>query len=109
MGGVKPYAPKLLGGFPAELYDIDFDRASLEARSVIGEQMREKHTMLAQSRRGDVKVTIFTEVQQMQFQLVLLPVWVATITERDDDIRTALINGVTGEIALSKARKPGTV
>lgn len=110
VGNARPYAPKLLGGFPAELYDIDFDAASLEARSVIGEEMREKHRYQVQAARGNsVNVTIFTEFQQMQFQLVLLPVWVATIHERDDDIRTALINGVTGRIALGKARKPGTV
>ncbi len=109
VGEARQYQPKLLGGFPAELYDIDFDKASLEARSVIGELMREKHTMTAQATRSDVSVTIFTEVGQMSFQLMLLPVWVATITERDGDIRSALINGCSGQMALGRARKPGTI
>ncbi|HYO89344.1 MAG TPA: hypothetical protein VER79_11890, partial [Candidatus Limnocylindrales bacterium] len=43
---------------------------------------------------------------QMSFMLVLAPVWVATLHERDGDIRTALVHGLTAEVVMGRARKP---
>jgi len=37
---------------------------------------------------------------------MLAPVWIATLYERDGEIRSAVVNGQTGEIALGKAHKP---
>jgi hypothetical protein len=98
-----PYEPKLLAKYPAELYDIDFDAASLEARGRMSEQMREE-----QQRYKDpkVKMTVSTSVIQMSFSLVLMPVWIATLTERDGDRRLALVNGQSGQVVLGKAQKP---
>jgi len=105
MGTMKPYSPKLLAQFPAELYSIDFDKASLEARGKVNQSMREKHLMLVNA-PSDTKVSIFPMIQGMEFQLVLMPVWVATLYEADGDVRTALVNGQTGDVALGKAKKP---
>jgi hypothetical protein len=44
---------------------------------------------------------------QMSFMLVLAPVWLSTLRERDGDIRTALVHGLTGRVVMSRARKPG--
>jgi hypothetical protein len=38
-------------------------------------------------------------------RLVLLPVWVGTLVEADGDVRTALVNGQSGRVALGKAEK----
>jgi hypothetical protein len=38
--------------------------------------------------------------------LLLLPVWVATITEEDGDIRLGLVHGQKGKAVLGKAYKP---
>lgn len=98
-----PYEPKLLARFPAELYTIDFDQASLEARSQVAQTLRERHSGGGTS---DQTVNVFPSVTQMSFQLVLLPVWVVTIHEEDGDIRPALVNGQTGQVVLGRSRRP---
>lgn len=96
------YRPELLAKFPAELYSIDFDKASLQAREVIGKAMREKY---GQAMSSEVEVSVFSGVKQMSFSLLLLPVWIATLIEQDGDVRLALVNGQTGQVALGSAQK----
>lgn len=103
LGQVVDYNPQLLSEFTAELYSIDFDKASLDARTLIGKVMRERHT---NNNPSGVSVNVFTSVTQMSFRLLLLPVWVATLYEEDGDVRTALVNGQTGQVVMGKARKP---
>jgi ribosomal protein L37AE/L43A len=101
LGEMSAYAPQMLARYPAELYSIDFDRASLMARSKIGRSMREKYALTT----SGASVNINTHVLSMIFRLVLVPVWVATLYEVDGDIRSALVNGQTGQVALGQARK----
>ena len=102
---VKPYDPALLSRFEAEIYSMDFDTASLEARAKIADDMRFKH-----GHTNDMSETYSVQVQcmfqQMNFRLLLLPVWMARITEADGDIRPAIINGQTAKAGLGRARKP---
>jgi Zn finger protein HypA/HybF involved in hydrogenase expression len=102
-GVMVAYEPKLLAKYPAQLYSIDFDKASLMARKKIGEALRAKH---AEPAGQNVKIAISSLVTHMSFQLVLVPVWIATLYEADGDIRTALVNGQTAQVALGKAVKP---
>lgn len=97
-----PYDAKLLATYPAALYDLDFEEASLAARGLISQQMRERH---GHSPSENVTVNVFSAVLQMTFALALMPVWIATLYERDGDVRTALVNGQTGRVVLGKARK----
>lgn len=97
------YKPRLLARYPASLYDVDFDKASLEARSHAAKLLREKHILI--SSRSDEEITVFANVVQMQFRQLLLPAWVATLTEVDGDTRLALVNGQTGQVTLGKAQK----
>lgn len=96
-----PYTPKLLSKFAAELYTIDFDQASLDVRSVFRREMLSRYSVPNPNLKRDVT----SSVDQMDMRLILLPVWVATLTEEDDDIRIALINGQTGQIAMGRANK----
>ena len=96
------YAPKLLAKYPAALYDVDFDAAAQLAQGVVSNHMRQRY---GQSDTRNVEVQVFTFVRQMTFTLLLLPVWVATLYERDGDVRSALVNGQTGQVALGKAQK----
>jgi ribosomal protein S27AE len=105
LGDMRDYTPKLLSKFPAEIYDVDFDKASLKARGVISTYMKERHQILNPAREG-ARVTITASVQAMTFQLVLAPVWVMTLFEEDGDVRPALVNGQTGQVVLGKAQKP---
>ncbi len=97
-----PYDLRRLSKHVAELYTIDFDKASLDARSVISEIARWKH---GQSSDENVTVNIFPMIQHMSFRLVLLPLWIANITEEDGDKRLGLVNGQTGQTVLGKAVK----
>jgi hypothetical protein len=97
------YDPRLLAKYPAELYSIDFDRASIQSHAPISAMMKERYDLPD----GDqVEITVFTSVKHMLYQLVLVPVWVGTLFERDGDVRPALVNGRTGETVLGKAQKP---
>lgn len=102
MSKTIPYEASLLASYPAELYSIDFDKASLQAREMISQTMRAKHSITVTS---GTQVNISSSVTQMTFQLILMPVWVATLYEEDGDIRAALVNGQTGQVALGKAQK----
>ncbi len=103
LDAAAPYQPKLLAKYPAELYSIDFDKASLEARSIVSRNMRERHQTHTTS--SEVQVNIFSNIRQMSFRLLLLPVWVAMLTEVDGDVRAALVNGQTGQVALGRTEK----
>jgi hypothetical protein len=41
-------------------------------------------------------------IKGMEYRLVLLPVWVALLTEVDGDQRLALVNGQTGRVAFGE-------
>lgn len=105
LGAVQAYDARLLARHAAELYSVDFDKASLEARSLIARLMRDKYQEKQNASDDEYQVTVFVNVQSMSFRLLLLPVWAAAITEEDGDQRLALINGQTGRVALGKAEK----
>jgi predicted RNA-binding Zn-ribbon protein involved in translation (DUF1610 family) len=100
---VRPYEPGLLAKQPASLYDVDFDAASLSARSHAAQTMRDKHNMPDYDSKRTVNV--FAQVQSMSFSLLLLPVYIVMLKERDGDRRAALVNGQTGAVALGKTEK----
>ena len=106
MDKMQAYDPSTLARYPAEIYQIDFDKASLEVRGRIRQAITHKYKNKRSSLAGNNIMNIWSTMRQMTFQLVLLPVWVATLIEDDDDIRVGLVNGQTGESVLGKARKP---
>lgn len=96
----EAYDSRLLATFPAELYSIDFEEASLEARSMATAEMRARH---AKSEHRLVEISVFAFVQQMTFSLMLMPVWVGTLIERDGDVRPVLVNGQSGRVVFGSA------
>ncbi len=117
MTEVVPYEPQWLAKYPAQLYCIDFDAASLDARAVVSKFMRDKYKAIADRRMQASRrsagynepgefVTITSQVRSMSFRLLLLPVWIALLTEVDGDMRIGLVNGQTGRVALGKSQKP---
>jgi DNA-directed RNA polymerase subunit RPC12/RpoP len=99
---IVAYTPELLAKYPAQLYTLDVDRAALDAHSIISNVMRSKHNI---RESGDVSVSVFSNIQQMSFRLVLTPVWIAQLVEVDKDHRVALVNGQTGKVVLGKTEK----
>jgi DNA-directed RNA polymerase subunit RPC12/RpoP len=102
LSNVQDYAPKYLAQFSAEIYSIDFDRAAMDAHEQISQQI---HTEYTHKQNGDAAVVIAPMIQQMSFRLLLLPVWSATVFEKDGDVRPVLVNGQTGRVSLGKAQK----
>jgi DNA-directed RNA polymerase subunit RPC12/RpoP/ribosomal protein S27AE len=103
LSNVQEYAPKYLAQFSAEIYTLDFDRAAMDAHEQISQQI---HADYSHKESSDMAVVVAPMIQQMSFRLLLLPVWSATVFEKDGDVRPALVNGQTGRVALGKARKP---
>ncbi len=103
MDTMRPYEPALLAANPAALYTIEVDKASLEARSIASQRAKQRE-MATSAALDDMSVTALP--LQMSFMLVLAPVWVSTLHERDGDIRTALVHGLTAEVVMGRARKP---
>ncbi|MCK6578483.1 MAG: hypothetical protein L6Q98_10295 [Anaerolineae bacterium] len=99
---LQAYDPRMLTKYPAAIYALDFDDASLEARSAATARMRERHQRVESA---NVEVNVYALVQQMIFQLLLLPVWVVTLVERDGDMRMGLVNGQNGRAILGSAQK----
>lgn len=102
---IVTYDPELLAKYPAQLYSLDFDEAALEARSLISTTMRAKYGRRETNEDNNFSISVFNNFLTMNFQLVLLPVWIANLVEVDQDKRTALVNGQTGLVALGKTEK----
>ncbi|MEP7284446.1 MAG: hypothetical protein ABI947_01600 [Chloroflexota bacterium] len=106
------YEPKWLAKYPAQMYSVDFDAASLDAQTIASRMMKRKYDRTVEEafeikndHNEKLVVTVFSNIQRMTFRLVLLPVWIATLIEDDGDIRLAVVNGQTGKTALGKASK----
>jgi hypothetical protein len=93
---VKPYDPRYLADWPAEVYDIPMADASLDARSQAYTLTKRDLPHLLNSMK--IIHTSSANLMIESFKLVLLPVW---MTELPFDGREhlVLINGQTGEVA----------
>jgi uncharacterized Zn finger protein (UPF0148 family) len=113
-GDSVPYDPVWLTDHPAQLYDLDVDRASLDARELVAEVMRRKHNREvkrdpdgdSRNRTVHIERTSAGPIRAMAYQLLLAPLWVALLTEVDDDLRLALVNGQTGQVAFGDTTAP---
>jgi hypothetical protein len=92
---VKPYDPRFLADWPAEVYDIPLAEASLDARG----QAYAKYKEELPSRLSPVRIVQSSSAKMAidSFKLVLLPVW---MTELPFGGRThlVLINGMNGQV-----------
>jgi uncharacterized Zn finger protein (UPF0148 family) len=102
LSDIMEYHTDLLASHTAELYSIDFEKASLFAMQSASKIMRQVH---GQSADQNVNITVSSMVQMMQFRLVLLPMYVFTLTERDGDVRVAVVHGQRGQVVLGRAVK----
>jgi hypothetical protein len=92
---VKPYDPRYLADWPAEVYDVPMGDASLDARGQAFKAMKADlpnllgSITLISSSSADMRVE--------SFKLVLLPVWMTEIRQDGTD-HLALINGQNGTV-----------
>ena len=105
---VQGYDPSALARYPAEIYQIDFDTASLEVQGRVRRRVREQYQNQSTGMQSEEVYSVSSMVRNMSFRLLLLPIWIATLIEDDGDVRVGLVNGQTGQAVLGKARQPET-
>ena len=94
--GIRPYDPRYLANWPAEVYDIPMAEASLDARAQgLSRYKRDLPDLL-----DPIKVlsTSSAKMTVESFRLNLLPVWVTEI-QFDGRQHLVLINGQNGTVA----------
>lgn len=103
--GVKPYDPRYLANWPAEVYDISMAEASLDARAqTLSLYKRDLPALLALTH---LISTSSAKLSVESFRLNLLPVWVTEIAF-DGREHLVLINGQNGRVASDLPEKPHT-
>lgn len=105
--GIRPYDPRYLANWPAEVYDISMAEASLDARAQTWSRYREDLPNLL----PDIKLisTSSAKMTVESFRLNLLPVWVTEISFGGRE-HLVLINGQNGTVASDlpeRSEKPG--
>ena len=103
---VKPYDPRYLANWPAEVYDISMAEASLDARAqALARYKNDLPTLLEPVRlisAASANMTVDS------FRLVLLPVWLTELSFAGR-AHLALINGMNGSVKsdLSERKESG--
>jgi hypothetical protein len=92
---VKPYDPRFLADWPAEVYDVPLAEASLDARSQAYARYRRDLPGLLGSLR--IVHTASANLTVESFKLLLLPVWMTEIPLKGR-ARLVLINGQSGAV-----------
>ncbi|MBX3036751.1 MAG: hypothetical protein KF758_07540 [Anaerolineales bacterium] len=103
---LKPYDPRFLSSWLAEIYDVAMADASLDARSMAYKKYKNEMSYLI----GNVKIihTSSAKITVESFKLNLLPVWMTEIPF-DGREHLVLINGQNGfvESDLDDAKEDG--
>jgi hypothetical protein len=94
--GIKPYDPRYLANWPAEVYDIPMAEASLDAR--VQALARYKYELPARLDSIRIISTSSAKMTVDSFRLNLLPVWVTEIYFGGRQ-HLVLINGQNGTVA----------
>ena len=93
--GLKPYDPRFLASWPAEIYDIPMADASLDARSMAYKKVKNELPYLI----DNVKIvnTSSAKIMVESFKLNLLPVWMTELPFEGRE-HLVLINGQSGKV-----------
>ena len=96
LGELEPYAPEYLSGFRAEAYAVPLDDGFVEARSIMnGVIQRDIKFDIGGDRQRILQMD--TDVKDVTFKHILLPVWLAAYKYRGNTYRF-VVNGATGKV-----------
>lgn len=96
LSALVPYAPAYLAGFRAEGYQVALDEGFHEARVIMDRQIeRDVRFDIGGDRQRIHRID--TEVGDVTFKHVLLPVWLAAYKYRGETYRF-VVNGQTGKV-----------
>jgi DNA-directed RNA polymerase subunit RPC12/RpoP len=96
LSGLEPYTPEYLAGFGAEGYAVALEDGFAEARAIMDR-------VVARDIRFDIGGdrqrihSVQTDVRDVTFKHVLLPVWLAAYKYRGETYRF-VVNGTTGKV-----------
>jgi hypothetical protein len=96
LGALEPYTPQYLSGFRAEAYTVELPDGFTEARAQMDRTIERDVRFDIGGDRQRVH-RIDTEVRDVTFKHVLLPVWTAAYRYRGQSYR-CLVNGQTGRV-----------
>ena len=94
VGTLVPYDPQQLADWPAETYAISLEDAAVAARQRALAKLRPEVTDSVGPAVQDLQMH-FLKVGIDSFQLVLLPLWLASVDHRGSSFRV-IVNGRTG-------------
>jgi predicted RNA-binding Zn-ribbon protein involved in translation (DUF1610 family) len=97
LGGLEPYQPEFLAGFRAEGYQVQLPDAFEEARDTMN-QVIKRDVKFAISGDEQQIHSIDTDVRDVTFKHILLPIWLAAYKYRGKTYRLA-VNGRSGQVA----------
>jgi hypothetical protein len=105
--GTKPYDPRYLANWPAEVYDISMAEASLDARAqTLSHYQRDLPNLLTPMQ---IISTSSAKMTVESFRLNLLPVWITELPFGGQE-HLVLINGQNGIVASDlHEKKPGSI
>jgi predicted RNA-binding Zn-ribbon protein involved in translation (DUF1610 family) len=96
LGKLTDYRPEFLSGFLAEAYTVDLDEGMDEARQIMDNRIR--HDIRRDIGGDEQRISsVDTDVSDVTFKHILLPVWVAAYKYRDTSYRF-VVNGQTGKV-----------
>ncbi|MGR3370352.1 MAG: primosomal protein N' (replication factor Y) - superfamily II helicase [Sagittula sp.] len=93
---LEPYRPEFLAGFRAEGYQVDLDEGFVEARAHMDRQIERDVKFDIGGDRQRIH-RIDTNVSDVTFKHILLPVWLAAYKYRGKTYRF-VVNGRTGRV-----------
>ena len=96
LSALEPYKPEYLAGFRAEGYQVELSDGFTEARAYMDRMIRRdvKYDIGGDDQRVS---TVNTEVRDVTFKHILLPVWLAAYKYRGTTYRF-VVNGRTGRV-----------
>ena len=96
LAALEPYAPEYLAGFRAEAYAVTLDEGYAQAREVMDAMIQRDVRFDIGGARQRIH-NIQTQVSDVTFKHILLPVWLAAYKYRGKTYRF-VVNGRTGRV-----------
>ncbi|KZY06375.1 MULTISPECIES: TFIIB-type zinc finger domain-containing protein [unclassified Sulfitobacter] len=96
LAALEPYAPEYLAGFRAEGYGVSLEEGFTEARSIMDRTIERDVKFDIGGDRQRIQ-SIDTDVSDVTFKHILLPVWLAAYKYRGRSFRF-VVNGRTGTV-----------
>jgi hypothetical protein len=96
LASLEPYTPEYLAGFRAEGYAVTLEEGFIEARAIMDATIRRDIRFDIGGDRQRIH-QVSTEVRDVSFKHILLPVWMAAYKYRGQTYRF-VVNGSTGKV-----------